>query len=182
MKRLLLSAAVKKILVRFVSTRTTSSDSWGTSSREGAGGFCGAEVCCERRGLPSFCAHEETNPLSPSRPHKPAVKTRTLGNRLNSRFSLRPDTVRNRLITTLCPHFQTVASVGKLDLNATVAPIVAVIYWLVSYQILCTQLLRNLCEGAFQGKHITGEERHSAGLLGQCYQIAILLVFYLSRF
>src|SRR5262244_3691865 len=110
-KRLFLSAAVKKTLVRFVSTRSTSSDSCGNSSREGVGDGDG-----ELFGDESSDALAEVTPLPASIATARSVismgnKNCVLEKRFNCSPQLWPYTIRDRLITVLCSNLEPVATV-----------------------------------------------------------------------
>src|SRR5882672_541618 len=114
MKRLLLSAAVKKMLVRLVSTRTTSSDSCGGSSFGLTGGLgdaagCGSVTRLDRDfwGAVLSCANDLRGAAetASSKTARPSDNTKFPNARLDIlNLLLRSNAVGDRRVTMLRSH------------------------------------------------------------------------------
>src|SRR6266850_7493629 len=148
MKRLLLSAAVKKILVRFVSTRTTSSDSCGISSLGGVGDGAGCSESVTRllrdfswTSVLCVCAHifNGTAATATSNVTRPVIKTRFLIALLDITL-LRLNAISLGRVSTFGSHLEVFSTLRESDVDLPETAVVTVIDRFVGNEILGAQL------------------------------------------
>jgi hypothetical protein len=161
-----LSAAVKNIVVRFVSTRTTSSESTNTSSFLPGDGFAGGVgwgdwlVVRDR-----FLSWEfsrsvllRANRRSDSDPTQTSAainaNTKALFLVVFCKFTSRKPSRSNCVVDSFIPklrsYFHIALPINQFDFNSSEAAIVAIVPWLIGYQVLSTQLFIYLCKRTFQ--------------------------------
>src|ERR1044072_3196622 len=128
-KRLLLSAAVKKMLVRLVSTFTTSSESCGNSSRFRGVGDGDGFACCV---LPSFFADRALLAIPPHKSRKTS-RDKTIGRRI-SRYCILPlftaklllrNAVGNGFVPALGSHLQIIVSISQSHVDLSERAIIS---------------------------------------------------------
>src|SRR6185503_2929010 len=126
--RLFLSAAVKKIFVRLVSTLITSSESCGNSSRvRGVGD--GEGVCdCD-------CDVTELRPATPAH-RMTKTKTKTSNGRIVSRycignFFLLQYAIGDSFVASLRSYFWISTSICKLNVDLAERSVILLVCWIV---------------------------------------------------
>src|ERR1051325_3155329 len=138
MKRLFLSAAVKKMLVRLVSTLTISSESCGNSSRFRGVGDGDGFAC-----VPLSFFADRVLPAIPPHKSRKTSRDKTMGRRI-SRYcisvSLLRYAVSDGFVTALRSHLQIVVPVSQFHVDLSERAIITLVRRVVRDEVLRAQL------------------------------------------